>query len=255
MTTLLESSDGAHPAANGAPSARELLLTLDAQRRALELEAQVLTEALNSRGPNGEPPVGVRGSLVDNEGFPLPGHDLFAIRQQRHQLARIQTDHKEIMQKIEKALHAFHEETAPLKPDVPETPPQQAAPTHVTTASAGAESALDNSYRPFARVNSVMFNHAKLAQTAADADAACHQVAQGSPAEEAGLRTDDMLLCFGSANHTNHRGMQAIVDVVSSHLNQDIMVWVQRGESKTQLVLNPHAWGGQGVLGCHLLPV
>lgn len=60
------------------------IMMLQAQRDALELEASAISSELNSPGSNGEPPVGVRGSLVDSDGFPLAGFDLFNVREKRH---------------------------------------------------------------------------------------------------------------------------------------------------------------------------
>jgi Nas2 N_terminal domain len=59
---------------------REAILALQAQREALELEADVIASQLNAPGPNGEPPLGIKGALVDKEGFPLAGYDIYNIR-------------------------------------------------------------------------------------------------------------------------------------------------------------------------------
>ncbi len=60
------------------------LLLLEAQRDALELEADAIASELNSPGANGEPPVGVKGPLVDSDGYPLAGVDLLNVRTKRH---------------------------------------------------------------------------------------------------------------------------------------------------------------------------
>lgn len=60
------------------------LNVLQAQRDALELEADAIAGELRSPGSNGEPPVGVKGSLVDPDGYPLAGFDLFNVREKRH---------------------------------------------------------------------------------------------------------------------------------------------------------------------------
>ncbi|GMI07178.1 hypothetical protein TrVE_jg8367 [Triparma verrucosa] len=77
------------------------LATLDRQRQSLEAEALALVEELNSHG---DPPVGVSGSLVDSEGFPLPNIDAYRVRSLRNRLAIIRTDHKTLMKKLEQAL-------------------------------------------------------------------------------------------------------------------------------------------------------
>lgn len=63
---------------------RKDLLFLQAQRDALEMEASAIASELKSPGANGEAPVGVKGPLVDSDGFPLAGFDLFNVREKRH---------------------------------------------------------------------------------------------------------------------------------------------------------------------------
>lgn len=63
---------------------RNELLLLQAQRDALEIEASAIASELKLPGANGEPPAGVKGSLVDSDGFPLAGFDLFNVREKRH---------------------------------------------------------------------------------------------------------------------------------------------------------------------------
>lgn len=72
-----------------APALRKDLVTLQAQRDALEVEADAITSELKAPGPNGEAPVGVKGSLIDPDGFPLAGFDLFNVREKRHRLVKI----------------------------------------------------------------------------------------------------------------------------------------------------------------------
>ena len=46
---------------------------------------------------------GVSGPLVDDEGFPRGDIDLYAVRQARNKYVCAQTDHMEVMKKIEQA--------------------------------------------------------------------------------------------------------------------------------------------------------
>jgi 26S proteasome non-ATPase regulatory subunit 9 len=46
---------------------------------------------------------GVSGLLVDDEGFPRGDIDLYAVRQARNKYVCAQTDHIEVMKKIEQA--------------------------------------------------------------------------------------------------------------------------------------------------------
>ena len=99
-------------------SALQLMKTKDD----IEAEIIALTDDLNSNGANNEAAAGVKGPLVDSEGFPRADIDLYAgeellnaqerfcgnhvcaVRAKRHRLACLQTDHKNIMRQIEQAL-------------------------------------------------------------------------------------------------------------------------------------------------------
>lgn len=71
-----------------------------------DLEKSILdiTEYLEAPGMPG-----VKGPLVDSEGFPRSDIDLFEIRKNRNRLACLQTDHVNLMKEIEKGLFSLHE--------------------------------------------------------------------------------------------------------------------------------------------------
>ena len=51
---------------------------------------------------------GVKGSLVDAEGFPRADIDLFEVRKLRNRLACLQTDHCNLMKELDGALLNLH---------------------------------------------------------------------------------------------------------------------------------------------------
>lgn len=55
---------------------------------------------------------GLRGPLVDEEGFPRADIDVHAVRQARHRLACLQTDYREAQRRLEQLLLRVHAETA-----------------------------------------------------------------------------------------------------------------------------------------------
>ena len=67
---------------NGASEAsiRDKINALQAQREALELEAEAIGSELTSKGPNGEPPAGIKDALIDREGYPRADIDLYRTR-------------------------------------------------------------------------------------------------------------------------------------------------------------------------------
>ena len=82
---------------------QQKLVSLDAQRKALEEEAEELTLQLTS--PTGSdltgPPIGIDTPLVDRDGYPRADIDLYLARTLRGRLAEIQTDHKQLMKEME----------------------------------------------------------------------------------------------------------------------------------------------------------
>ena len=85
-------------------SPRELLEMMMKERDRLEAEAEAIRCELESAPDGGGRPAGMRGSLVDDEGFPRADVDVYRVRTLRNCLACIQTDHKALMAKIEKLL-------------------------------------------------------------------------------------------------------------------------------------------------------
>jgi 26S proteasome regulatory subunit N4 len=80
---------------------REQAKALMSERSTLELEADAIFSELNQTGT---PPVGVKGALVDSEGFPRGDIDIYRVRELRNRLSVINTNHKEVMNKIESLL-------------------------------------------------------------------------------------------------------------------------------------------------------
>lgn len=80
----------------GASSRAELF------RRKEELESEIggLVSALEDedKGP------GLHGNLIADDGFPRADIDIYAVRNMRHRLAQLQTDHQEVMKQIEALL-------------------------------------------------------------------------------------------------------------------------------------------------------
>jgi hypothetical protein len=81
-------------------------------------------------------------------------------------------------------------------------------------------------------------------------------VAAHSPANEAGLQEGDLMLEFGPINHTNHKGLMAIgelVPEVASNQEQIDVTILRNGNETVKLQLKPRPWDGRGLLGCHIV--
>jgi len=78
---------------------RESLVSLYEQRKALEEEAETITNELTN--PTGEdltgPPMGIDTPLVDGDGYPRSDIDVYRARTLRGRLSQLRTDHQQLM--------------------------------------------------------------------------------------------------------------------------------------------------------------
>ena len=214
-------------------SKRQVLKTklqkLSKQRDEYEEEIAEIVEDLNSPGPNGAPPVGLKGNLLTHDGFPRNDIDVHAIRIQRNRLAHLQTDHKEVMQQIEKTVK-----------DIFSLPKEDAGAkggaSKQTLEETGSDEEMDDEYLvAFLRVE---------------------DVGEGSPAAEAGLVNGDKILKFGKVKQGGKAKapeFNAIIQEVTANVNEVIVVVVERNLTRKKLKLTPKAWAGRGMLGCQLV--
>ena len=209
-----------------------VLQSLMAQRDALEFEAFTLSEDLQSPGPNGEPPAGIKDPLVDREGFPRNDIDLFAICEKRQRLAVINTDHKALMQQIEMEMKSLHAtiEVSPFPPNQQQQQQQQ----HVSSIHIQGK---DVDCAAFAIINEIL---------------------DGSPAKEAGLVDGDRLVSFGMVSvKSGSDAINMLPEVVRTNMNKPISVKISRSLNVglIDITITPKVWGGRGVLGCHFSPI
>mmetsp|Transcript_24367 Transcript_24367/g.35756 ORF Transcript_24367/g.35756 Transcript_24367/m.35756 type:complete len:218 (+) Transcript_24367:44-697(+) len=215
---------------------KQKLNELFSQREALEIEADAIASQLNSVGPNGAPPPGVKGSLCDSEGFPRADIDLYEVRRKRNRLAVINTDYNLLMKEIGNELAAIHSGITD-DDDANETP--EIRPAEVS------EPALEG-----------------VSDRKRDADsvilipiAVIDEILPESPAHSAGLVDGDLLLAFGTIDHRTQSPMNAIPRVVMDNKDKSIDIVVRRNNTEISLTLVPTTWAGRGLLGCHLSPV
>jgi 26S proteasome non-ATPase regulatory subunit 9 len=170
--------------------------------------------------------------LTTFDGYPRPDLDIAQIRTTRARIIPLKNDYKDLMTRIEKAMHAHWENAtaAPLATG------QASAQT--TEAARGSRVALE---APFAKVNSVVAS---------------------SPAATAGLKPGDKITRFGDVDWLNHDKLSKVAQTVQQSEGVAITVKIIRpaatgaGEQRLEMQLTPrHNWGGRGMLGCHLLPL
>ncbi|XP_065667320.1 26S proteasome non-ATPase regulatory subunit 9 isoform X3 [Hydra vulgaris] len=159
--------------------------------------------------------VGMSEDLIDSEGFPRADLDVGLIRNARVKIIYLRNDLKNLMEEIEGKLHEIHQNYRSNK-DLME------------------EKLSTLKLHPFLVVN---------------------RVDEGSPAEVAGLKLNDLITQFGSITKTNFTGLQAIGALVENSEQKEIVVCIERNNTPIKLSLKPAVWSGKGLLGCNVLPV
>ena len=99
MATTNQNSSGGQSEEEAA--LRKVLATLDVQRKAMENEADAIYLELTTPPEEGIEPIGVETPLVDSGGYPRADIDVYRARTLRNRFRILQTDHKEMAQKIE----------------------------------------------------------------------------------------------------------------------------------------------------------
>ncbi|KAF9391021.1 putative 26S proteasome regulatory subunit [Podila verticillata] len=171
--------------------------------------------------------------LVDSNGFPRSDIDLVAVTTARSNIVKLKNDHKEIMLRIEEALHAVHAEALAEREKKKEEAAQaalQGESSSSTTAQASQSGSGSNTIgaplTPFAKVN-------------------------------AGLLQGDKIVAFGTVTASTPNVLPSLSEHVQSRENKPILVKVLRGDASElhSLILVPRqGWGGRGMLGCHIVP-
>ncbi|KAL8441578.1 hypothetical protein Emed_007542 [Eimeria media] len=228
------------------------------KREQLSQQMEALSSFLTADGMPG-----LRGPLVDEEGFPRADIDVYAVREARHRLAYLQTDYRNVQRRLEELLFRLHAESRTSSAN--ETP-QEAAPID----SRQEEKRADEVAPP------------PLLEAEGPAFALVDVLQPQSPSSAAGLVCGDKILRLGSlrlpprdaaAGHANaHATNGALGGEGSSHMtvselfrllpgeverhqNERMPVVIERRNRVLSLWLTPRTWAGRGLLGCHLKPI
>ena len=167
--------------------------------------------------------VGMKGNLIDAEGFPRNDIDIYKVRIARQQINCLQNDYKDLMVKLEEELNLVHS-----------TFKEKSAQSNAENVS------VSSNLRPFIKIT---------------------HVDQESPSFEAGIRVDDEILQFGPFTHsTTDKNLSQIAQHVREKKDKIILLNVQRGngsegsfKTSVKIKLIPKQWSGHGTLGCKLV--
>ncbi|KAE9393163.1 hypothetical protein BT96DRAFT_967250 [Gymnopus androsaceus JB14] len=83
-------------------------------------------------------------------------------------------------------------------------------------------------------------------------------VAPGSPAADAGLQREDLIVKFGELVHASFTSgsLTPVAELVGASENKSIGIKILRQNQSIFLSLTPRkGWGGRGMLGCHIVPL
>jgi hypothetical protein len=229
--------------ASDAAALRSSALALHAERNALEGRLLALLEAL---GPLAS------GPLVDAEGFPVSGVDLYAVAAQRQEVARLRTDVAKKSQELEAALLSVHAAAAPRGGGGGGGGAAGSAAAVGSEATGGTAGAVAIG--------------ADGGGGAASAPASClavlGEVTAGGPAAEGGLQPGDYVVAWdglaaGGGGGGSPAGLHdlALSARACAQQGRPLRLKVLRAGAERALEVRPGAWAGEGILGCRLLAV
>lgn len=199
----------------------------------------------------------MKGNLVDRDGFPRADIDVVNVREQRSRFARLKTDHKSLSSRLEQLLlialpptpeqlNSLAHPSNPSNHTEPSVPIQPTPTTHLlpqpTSQQQKSSSAALDLRQPFALIDIV---------------------SPTSPASDAGLIVEDKIIAVGAvslrSSPTPTQAMSLLPGLLREHENRPVDIVVKRSVASTMLVkvlkLTPRRWEGQGLLGCHIVPL
>ncbi|KAH7337002.1 hypothetical protein B0J17DRAFT_665794 [Rhizoctonia solani] len=212
--------------------AQERALALMAERDQVDQQLQAHISILSSHGVN------MSTRLVDGQGFPRADIDIVTIRAARVRVIELRNDRVRLTNEIAQALV-----------DVHNAAPQNSAGVKINGVNGISELSPIGTPEPVAGTQNLSQPLVPFARV--------DGVAPGSPAQQAGLQREDLILAFGSltARSFSNSSLQPLAQLVTSHENRQLAVKVRRDGSEISLDFTPRSgWGGRGMLGCHIVP-
>ncbi|ANZ75640.1 BA75_02789T0 [Komagataella pastoris] len=157
--------------------------------------------------------VDMNTSLLTQDGFPRDDIDIVRVRLARTNIVRLRNDHKKVLEALDVRLQEHY--SSKTKSD-----------SALKDQRNVAESAI-----PFARIT---------------------EVVKDSPADKAGLQSDDLIVVLGKLTTNGANLLQNISRIVLENENKPIELTAKRNGDLLQLTLTPKKWEGRGLLGCRL---
>ncbi|KAJ4959148.1 hypothetical protein NE237_026259 [Protea cynaroides] len=214
-------------------------MALMEQREATEREMNAIIDRLCQPGGPG-----ISGSLVDEEGFPRSDIDIPSVRADRHRLAELRSDHKDITDKINENLQVLHSAKVARNSSSP-----------VRREGEGSiQASFDANSVPSSSSPDVL---PKDTASMMDTDifvsvpfAIVDEITDGSPAVEDGLQLGDLIMKFGNVESGDGL-LQRLASEAQSNQGHPVSLVVMRQGEQINLTVTPRLWQGRGLLGCH----
>ena len=221
-------------------SSKENVERLYKQREELEAEMASISQRLN--GPNMP---GVKGALVDNEGFPIGGGDLdlYSVRADRQRYNSLKNDHLKLTNMIEREVQALLSSSSNNRGGGEAAGEADTDTTTVNTKENIEQKAVESTV-PKTEAATTMTT--TTTTTNRKAFAVVDILAPGSPADTDGLMLHDRVLDFGGAFSISDAAALIQNNVGKSH-----RVVVNRAGMDEIVNITPRTWSGNGLLGAH----
>ncbi|EXB96613.1 hypothetical protein L484_002870 [Morus notabilis] len=215
-------------------------MNLMKKRTAMEAEMNAIIDRLCQPGGPG-----LSGNLLDSEGFPRSDLDIPAVRAERRCLAELQSDHKEITEKINENIQVLHSARLALR--------------SLSVKESGLDEGSDNqttvTLNDVASASSI--NVPRDSSDTKDVDvkisipfAMVDEIADVSPAAEDGLQLGDQIVKFGNVEAGDNL-LQRLASEAQSNNGLAIPVVLMRQGTVLNITVTPRTWQGRGLLGCH----
>ncbi|XP_031482433.1 uncharacterized protein LOC116252368 isoform X2 [Nymphaea colorata] len=191
---------------------KEETMSLMKRRELIEEEMNAIISRLTAPGAPG-----ISGNLLDSEGFPRADIDIMAIRSDRHRLAELRNDHRNLTSEIEKSLQVLHSARSSSSLAVPSEKSDAMEEDPVSRV-------------PFAVVD---------------------EIASDSPAAEDGIQLGDQILKFGNVEGGGQSLLPRLATEAQSNQGNPVPLIIIRQGAVINLIVTPRPWHGRGLLGCH----
>eukprot|EP00199_Chlamydomonas_sp_CCMP681_P006425 CAMPEP_0119108998 /NCGR_PEP_ID=MMETSP1180-20130426/16706_1 /TAXON_ID=3052 ORGANISM="Chlamydomonas cf sp, Strain CCMP681" /NCGR_SAMPLE_ID=MMETSP1180 /ASSEMBLY_ACC=CAM_ASM_000741 /LENGTH=199 /DNA_ID=CAMNT_0007094689 /DNA_START=102 /DNA_END=698 /DNA_ORIENTATION=- len=189
---------------------KQMAKGLIAQRDIMEQEIAIIASRLTAAGA-----AGINGSLLDAEGFPRSDVDVSGVRADRQQLIMRTNDHAALTQRIDQALVEIHAHGSSA---------HSSGALRLTPMNSGSVE-KEAPPKPYAVID---------------------ELAEGSPAEAAGLLLGDLMCSFGGVKFIPDEPTTAalclVTEVLAANEGLPVETIIQRNWDIMTLTLTPQKW-------------